>query len=231
MRLSIVSGSSRGTAHQRQAVPVSRHERHLVRLQHQQRAIQVVARVLAGNRKLRLRDHVAQRFAGKRRVHRAGALREGRKIVARHGRHPRIEPLGRDLYPRLVLLDPDVGLRQRLHDLVELLCGQRQRPALGNRGLAPTSQSDFEIRCRKPYLAAPGIDQHVCEDGDRVLSLHDALEELQFTQQIGLADDKFHAGCALERDGDRQSVSRDETPRPNKISDLVFQTGSTNTQL
>ena len=41
-------------------------------------------------------------------------------------------------------------------------------------------------------LIALGFEQHVREDRDRVLAFDDALEQLQFAQQIGLTDDQFH---------------------------------------
>ena len=36
------------------------------------------------------------------------------------------------------------------------------------------------------------LEQHVGQDRNRVLALDDALEQLQFFEQIGLSDDKFH---------------------------------------
>ena len=49
------------------------------------------------------------------------------------------------------------------------------------------------------HLVAVRFDQHVREDRDRVLALDDALEQLQFAQQIGLADDQFHVVVTSKR--------------------------------
>ena len=49
------------TRHQRQAMAVGRDQAHRVGPQHEQRAVQEIPRVLAGDRKLRLRDHLLQR--------------------------------------------------------------------------------------------------------------------------------------------------------------------------
>jgi hypothetical protein len=46
-------------------------------------------------------------------------------------------------------------------------------------------------------LIAIGLDQHVGENRDRVLAFNDALEQLQFAQQISLAYDQFHVGDDL----------------------------------
>ena len=64
---------------------------------------------------------------------------------------------------------------------------------------------DFEIGREQLHLVAVGLDQHVRENGNRVLSLDDALEELQFAQQIGLPDDKFHV-LVTSRDALRRGV-------------------------
>jgi hypothetical protein len=39
------------------------------------------------------------------------------------------------------------------------------------------------------------LDQHVRQDGNRVLALDDLLEELQFTHKIGFSGDQFHVGA------------------------------------
>ena len=78
------------------------------------------------------------RVARQRRVDRSPAPSGMRGKSSRgHGLEARLEALGRDLDAALVLLDADVGVRQRLDDLEELLGGQRQRPGLGDLGLAP----------------------------------------------------------------------------------------------
>src|SRR6185436_12175652 len=53
--------------YQCQPMSVGRHERDAVWLQHELRAVQKIARVFAGNRKLCLRDHLLQHTSRKRR--------------------------------------------------------------------------------------------------------------------------------------------------------------------
>ena len=52
----------------------------------------------------------------------------------------------------------------------------------------PTSRSVASSFTSLPV----GLDEHVREDRNRVLALDDALEELQFSQQVCLPDDKLH---------------------------------------
>ena len=76
-------------------------------------------------------------------------------------------------------------------------------PALLTRRRAPAAQADLEIGREQSHLVALRFDQHVGENRNRVLSLDDSLEKLQFSQKVVLADDKFH-GCAdLEMGGAR----------------------------
>ena len=186
---------------QRQAMPVGRHERQALRLQHELGAVEEIPRVLTGDRELRLRDHLAHGRARQRRPRLAAHIRQRRKILARQRLHPRVETVRRDLDAVLVLLDPDVRFRQRLDDLVELLRRQRQRAAFGDRRLTPAAQRDFEIGRQHPHFVALRLDQHVREDRNRVLALDDALEKLQFSQKVILADNKFHRCSDLERSG------------------------------
>ena len=60
-----------------------------------------------------------------------------------------------------------------------------------------TPQSDFEIGREQFDLIPVGLDQDIRENRDRVLSLDDSLEQLQFAKQIGLAYDQFHVGDDL----------------------------------
>ena len=169
-------------ADQRQAMAVGRDQAHLLGLEHEQRAVEEIPRVLAGDRKLRLGDHFLHGVALERRGRRAARFRQRRKILARQRLHARVEAVGRDLHAALVLGDADVGFRQRLHDLVELLGRQRQRPGLRDRGRALTAQADFEIGGKKADLVAFGFHQHVRENRDRIFSLDDSLKKLQFSQ-------------------------------------------------
>ena len=177
---------------QRQTMAVGRHQRQALRLEHELRAVEKEPRVLAGDRELRLGHHLAHGRARQRRARLAAHVRQRREVLARQRLHPRVEPVRRDLDAVLVLLDPDVGLRQRLDDLVELLRRQRQRSALRDRRRAAAAQRDFEIGRQHPHLVALRFDQHVGEDGNRVLALDDALEKLQFSQKVILPDDEFH---------------------------------------
>ena len=103
---------------ERQAVPVGRDHAHRVVTQHEQGAVQEVARVLTGNRKLRLRDHLAQRLAvdspPRRSVDRIG---HRGKVVLRQRLHPRLEAVRRHLDGSdLLFFDADVRFRKLLHD-------------------------------------------------------------------------------------------------------------------
>ena len=104
-----------------------------------------------------------------------------------------------------VFLDPHVRFRQRLDDLVQLLRRQRQRPAFGDRRRALAAQPHFEIRREQLHFVAVGLDQDVRENRDRVLSFDDALEELQFSQQVSLPDDKLHV-LVTSKDALRRGV-------------------------
>ena len=74
--------------HQGQAVAVGGDKRHLLGLQHEQRAIEVVARVLAGDRKLRLGNHLRERGTLDDGLRDARGFGDGREVFARQRRHP-----------------------------------------------------------------------------------------------------------------------------------------------
>jgi hypothetical protein len=180
-------------------VAVGRDEAHPIGAQDEEGAVQEIPRVFAGDRELRLRDHLFHHVARQGGGERARGVRQRREVFPRQRLHPRVEPIGRHLHAVLVLLDPDVGLGQRLDDLVELLRRQRQGAALADRRRTAAAQPDLEIGRQKLHLVAVGLDEHVREDGNRVLAFDDPLEQLQFSQQIGLADDQFHTGVDLAR--------------------------------
>ena len=141
-------------------------------------------------------DHLLQRRRARpRSTCGAAGFGQRRKVFARQRLHPRVEPIGRDLDAALVFGDADVGLRQRLDDLVELLRRQRQRSALRDRRRALAAQPDLEIGGEKLHLLAVRLHQHVGQNRDRVLAFDDPLKKLQFSQKVVLSDDKFH-GCA-----------------------------------
>ena len=177
---------------QGQPVAIGRDEGHRVRLQDEERAIQKIAGVFAGDGELRLRHHLLDDIPRQLGAERATRLRQRRKVLARQRLHPRVETIGSDLDAVLVFLDSNVGVWQRLHDLVELLCRQRQSTALRDRRGTPTAQSNLEVGGEELHLVAVRLEQHIREDRNRVLAFDDALEQLQFAQQIGLTDDQFH---------------------------------------
>jgi hypothetical protein len=88
----------------------------------------------------------------------------------------------------LVFFNADVCFGKSLDDLVELLCRQRQRSALCNGRLAFASQRNLKVGCKHPNFIAFGLEQHVREDRNRILALDNALEKLQFSQKLCLAD-------------------------------------------
>jgi hypothetical protein len=116
-----------------------RDQLHRIAAQDEQRAVEEVARVLAGDRELGLPDHLLQHVARERGTDHAGGFRQARKVFARQGLHPRVEAVGRDLDAVLVRLDPHVRFRQRLDDFVELLRRQRQGAALRDGRVTATA--------------------------------------------------------------------------------------------
>src|SRR5207237_3293046 len=153
---------------EREAVAVGGDEAHRLWAQHEERAVEKVSRVLAGDGKLCLRHHFLQRRARQRRARRAPRFGKRREVFARQGLHPRIESIGGHFYAALVLGDSNVGFRQRLDDFVELLGGKRQRAAFRDRGGAFTAQAHLEIGGKKAHLIAVGVHQHAAEDGNRI---------------------------------------------------------------
>ena len=71
---------------------------------------------------------------------------------------------------------------KRLHDLVQLFRGQRERSGFLDRRVATAAQRDFEIRRQHANLVALGFHQHVRQNRNRVFPFDDALEKLQFSQ-------------------------------------------------
>ena len=117
-----------------------------VGLQHEERAVQEVAGVLARDGELRAWPSSPQDGRAGSVSARACPPSRGSvgKSSARQRLHPRIEAIGGNFDAALVLLDPDVGLGQRLDDLVELLRRQRQRC----RPSPPTPRSGCAARPR-----------------------------------------------------------------------------------
>ena len=174
---------------------------HFIRPQHEQRTVEKIPGVFPGDGELRLRHHLPERRARQRRADGTAGFRQRRKIFAGERLHARVEPIGGHFHATLICGDPDVGLRQRLDDLVELLGRQCQRPAFLDQRGALTPKTHFKVGSQKADVVALGFHQHIGQDGNRVLSLDNALKELQFPQEVILPDDKFH-GCAdLEMGG------------------------------
>jgi hypothetical protein len=170
-------------------MPIGRDQAHGIRLQHEQRPVQEVPRVLSGNGKLRFRHHFPETRSRHRGDLGAGGFGQRGEVFARQRLHAGIEAVGRDFHRALLFSDPHVGLGQRLDDLVELLGRQRERAALGHRRSALAAQTNFEISREKLDLLPLRLDQHVGENGNRVLALDDSLEKLQFSQKVVLPDD------------------------------------------
>jgi hypothetical protein len=61
------------------------------------------------------------------------------------------------------------------------------------------SQRDLEIGREHPNLITARFDEHIRKNGNRVLPLDNALEKLQFSQKIILANDKFHRRIVTSR--------------------------------
>ena len=174
---------------------------HRVRPQHELRAVQEIPRVFAGDRKLRLRDHLLQRCTRQRRASRSPpASGRRREILARQRLHPRIESIRRHLHAALVFAR--CGCRFPAAHLTisySFLAGSVSDSALSDRRLAFAAQRDLEIGREQAHLVALGFHQHVGEDRNRVLAFDDALKKLQFSQKVVLADDEFHSCADLEK--------------------------------
>ena len=109
------------------------------------------------------------------------------------------------------------------------LAGRVSEPGFVDLGLALALEPDLEIGGRQTHLVAFCVDQDVGEDGNRVLALDDALEELQFPQQIRLANGEFHACAVLASLSGPESVPLAAPSQGPAVS--VFQNESTNTKV
>ncbi len=185
---------------QRETVAVGGHERHRVGLEDELGAVQVVARVFAGDRKLRLGDHLRERLAldawpWRRRRPRGGSenLPCGSVGIFELNWPPEI----RDGRAALFEFDVHVAVRQRPNHFVKLLRRQRDRAWLAHGRFAAAAQGNFEVRGQQRHFIAAGFEQHVRQDGNRVLALDDLLEKLQFPHKIGFPGDQFHSAANL----------------------------------
>ena len=189
---------SRGTRDEREAMAIGRHQAHRLGLLDEQRAVQEIARVFAGDRKLRFRNHVLQHVA--REASRCRAPVPSGSV----GKSSRGSVCIRESKRSAATLTPLLSSSIRtsvsgsaLMISYSFFAGSVSEPLFATDACAPAAQPDLEIRRQQPHLIAVGLDQHVRQDGDRVLAFDDALEQLQFAQQIGLAYDQFHVGDDL----------------------------------
>ena len=70
-------------------------------------------------------------------------------------------------------------------------------PALSTAASQRLRKRHFEIGGEQRQLVAVRLEQHVRQDGNRVLALDDLLEELQFPHKIGFPGDQFHDEVVL----------------------------------
>ena len=73
----------------------------------------------------------------------------------------------------------------------------------------------LEVGSKKAEVLAFRFHQHVRENRDRVLALYDALEKLQFSQKVVLADDEFHRCADLEKG---RGFGRPRSPKERRDS-------------
>ena len=178
---------------QRQAMAVGRHQRQALRLQHELRAVEEIPRVLAGDRELRLGDHLAAR-AARGSVARAFPLTSGSV-----GKSSRGSVCIRESNRSAATLTPFLSSSIRtsvsgsaLTISYSFFAGSVSDPPLATDAVTAAAQRDFEVGREHPHLVALGFDQHVRENRNRVLPLDDALEKLQFSQKLILPDNEFH---------------------------------------
>ena len=76
---------------------------------------------------------------------------------------------------------------------------------------------NLEVGREKTNAVAGGFDQDVRQNGNRVLSLDDSLEKLQFSQKVVLSDDKFHSGADLEVGG---GIARDPLRKEERFEKI-----------
>ena len=99
------------------------------------------------------------------------------------------------------------------------LAGTVTGPRLRNRRRRSGSEANFEIGRQQADFVSLRFHQHVGENRDRVLAFDDALEKLQFSQKVGLPDDKFHAVLTSESGfwGSRYPGLKGEIRRETKL--------------
>ena len=185
---------------QRQAVAVGCDQAHRAGLEHEQRAVQKIARVLPRDRELRLHHHAPQGLPSHRLRTVSAGIRQRRKILSGQSLHPGIETVRRHVDGTVrSRLEPDLRVRQRPDNLEQLLGRNRQRPGAGDRRLALAPQPDFEIGRQQAHAAGVvRLEQHVPENRNGVLALDDPLAELKLVQKSALLDGQFHGDGDLD---------------------------------
>ena len=157
-------------------------------------AVQVIARLVGGDGKEGLADHVAQR----RRVD-GGELhflvvRQLREVAIGHADDLVVDAAGADL--RVVVVGPLEGqlfAGQRLDDVVKVL--RRDGEAAFALHLARQLRGDGHVeigRRDEQAVFSVGAKQHVGQDGHRALAIGDALSQVQAREQRRLVDLQLH---------------------------------------
>ena len=183
--------------HHRQAMPVGRHHRQAGALQQQQRSVQREARLLHRDRENRSRDHRRQHAHRNLRQY-VRHLRQLRKTFARHARNPRPGPPAHQARPLVVLqLHLQIGVRQQAHVIQQPLGWNRPRALLLHPRRTGRANPQLQIRGRQIDPIPGRFHQHVRQDRDRGLLLNHALRQVQFSNQIRLADCELHHFASL----------------------------------
>ena len=97
--------------------------------------------------------------------------------------------------------------------------GSVSDPLLPTDGFAVAAQRNFEVGREHPHFVALGFDQDVRQDRDGVLPFHDALEKLQFSQKLSLANNEFHR-LVVTSSGRRPAVNGSSLERRRRDKEL-----------
>jgi hypothetical protein len=130
----------------REAVAVGGDHGHGLGLEHQQSAVERVARLLVGDGEDGLGDHVGERGRGDFEGAGGGELGDLREVGAGHADHLGVGAAGADLHPVVVhQLDGDVAIGQQLDVVVELARGDGAGAGLLDLGRATGAQRLVEV--------------------------------------------------------------------------------------
>jgi hypothetical protein len=179
--------------HQGEAVAVGGDEAQRVGGGLEEDAVQVVAGLVGGDGEERAIDHVEEEL----RVDLAeGDLleaRERREVLGGQaddlelgGAAPDLEVVVRGL------LERDRLLGQRLHDVVQVPRGHRDRALLQHLALVLRGDGQVEVGGGDDDLVLPRLEEDVGEDRHRALLLHDALRAAERLRELGGRDLQFH---------------------------------------